>query len=453
MQIYQRGDKYLVILPNLPQWFVVDEFGKAVAELINIGASLDEVVQAHPDCSFNEINQTYNEILSVVKPFDNPIEDASIETSLTAKSTVAMICLTRRCNLECPHCYVDALGFRGDELTIDEHRRIAFDLRENMAIDPGIKYKVNLTGGEPFLRQDIMEIISIYHDNEFGVTMSTNGLLINRSHLTGLRKNDVALSISLDGATAATHDFVRGQGSFQTTTENIKMLTSSGVKVSVNCLVHEDNLSELEDLINLAFSLGCNGFNPINLVQLGRACDSSLKRVSEVFLFRRIAEHLKVRPEMSKMFSFSSLFGSLGSALLTGIACVNCGLGSRPCAYISELGDIYPCPNTQKKEFLLGNVRSDVVASCLNTEHNVYKMFADININTMNGKCGACDVRYFCGGDCRGETYNVTGQLFAPYVACDDRHDSLIELMWIVSEMPQVFEARSDEYISHSRGV
>lgn len=206
---------------------------------------------------------------------------------------------------------------------------------------------------------------------------------------------------------------------------------------------------ELEQMIASAHILGCSGFNPINLVQLGRACRSTLERVSETNVFRRLAEHLGAHPEHRHLFGASSLFSSLGAALLAGITCESCGVGNRPCMYVDEIGNVYPCPNTQREEFKLGNIRTMLFSDCVAKEHPVLTKLRTLRVDTLNPKCSACDVRFFCGGDCRGETYNVTGNLSAPYVACDDRHESLIELMWTVAEYPEFFEERADEYTAN----
>jgi len=98
---------------------------------------------------------------------------------------------------------------------------------------------------------------------------------------------------------------------------------------------------------------------------------------------------------------------------------------------------------------LLGNVRRSSLADCVSINHHVLAKLRELKVSTLNPICSACDVRFFCGGDCRGETYNVTGDLKAPYVACSDRHDSIIELMWIVAENPNLFETRASEYIAN----
>ena len=279
--------------------------------------------------------------------------------------------------------------------------------------------------------------------------MSTNGLLIKDIDMDALAEMNVVLSVSLDGASPGIHDQIRGVGSWERVTEKIRRLVRSGVKVGINCLLHEGNFSELEQIVSLSHKLGCSGFNPINLVQLGRACRSNLCRVSEVKIFRRLANHLIQHPKERHLFNASSLFSSLGAALLAGITCESCGVGNRPCVYIDETGNVYPCPNTQREEFLLGNIRKVPLSECVRLDHPVLKRLRTLQVSTLNDKCASCDIRFFCGGDCRGETYNVSGSLYNPYVACEDRHDSIIELMWIVAEHPEFFKNRAEEYLSN----
>ena len=140
----------------------------------------------------------------------------------------------------------------------------------------------------------------------------------------------------------------------------------------------------------------------------------------------------------------------MGAALYSGITCESCGIGNRPCVYIDEGGDGYPCPNTQNKIFLLGNITKDSIGKCVDFNHSILQELRKLNVNSMNEKCKECDVRYFCGGDCRGETFNVTGDIKAPYVACEDRHASILELMWIVAENPDLFEERAEEYVRNA---
>lgn len=450
MHVYKQGDQFLIVLGDIPQWFIVDQLGLNLTKKIIANENLEKILMDYPCQQRKEIRQTYDDLYPLVFP-PKERDAGTIENALTTKTTVAMVSVTHNCNLKaiCPHCYIDADDLIGNELSVNEHQWLASAIKSSLASDPTRTYRVNLTGGEPFFHRKIIRIIEAYRKVGLEVSMSTNGLLIKDRDIQTLSDLGVILSVSLDGSCSKTHDAVRGKGSWQKVTNKISKLTAAGVKVGINCLVYDANFSELEDVVTLSHNLGCSGFNPINLVQLGRACRSGMKRVPEVEIFRRLAAHLTLHPDHQHLFDSSSLFSSLGAALQAGVVCESCGIGNRPCVYVTETGLVYPCPNTQRIEFLLGDIRKQPLADCVKLSHPVLSMLRELRVDTLNPKCSACDIRYFCGGDCRGETQSVTGDLHAPYVACKDRHDSIIELMWITAEHPEFFDKRANEYITN----
>ena len=443
---YERDGQYLVIFPELPQWAVVTELGVRILRLHVDGSVPRHTMPAHfPDYAPEFITREFDALVELYR--DGQGGQPEISAMLTPRPTIAMIAVTRLCNLRCPHCYVDARCRLGPELTVEEHRHIARQLILTLARDPEAQYRINLTGGEPFVHHEVLSIIEAYRDVGLDVTMSTNAELIRDDQIERLAELNVTLSVSLDGARAATHDAIRGAGQFERVVARMRRMVDRGVRVGINHLVHTGNFHELGETIDLANRLGCSGFNPINLVQLGRACDSSLARVEETKLFRRLTDQLLMHPEQLPLFERTSLYSSLGAALLAGITCASCGVGTRPCVYISPEGDVYPCANTQRPEFSLGNLRQDPLSSVLREDHPVLTVLRGLEVNNLNPSCARCDVRRFCGGDCRGETYNVTGNLRAPYVACQDRHDSLVELMWTVAKHSHLFAKRASEFL------
>jgi len=367
VKVYTRRDRHLVIFPDLPQWAVVTDDGLRILRMqVDEGMTREAAIKRCTGEDPEVIGEQYDDLAALHAPSEGLTQVVS--GMLTPRTTIAMIAVTRSCNLRCPHCYVDACGVQGPELTIDEHRRIATQLVRKLATSPDVTYRINLTGGEPFAHQDIQEIVQAYLDACLEVTISTNALLITDLQADWLARNEVILQVSLDGATAPTHDVIRGLGMFNLVTDRIQALVSKGVKVGVNHLVHEGNFAELEATISLTHRLGCSGFNPINLVQLGRACDSPLVRVPEVRIFEHLSRYLTTHPEQVGLFERTSLFSSLGAALLSGITCASCGVGNRPCVYIAPEGDVYPCANTQRDEFCLGNLRQETsTVSCETT--------------------------------------------------------------------------------------
>ncbi|KKT94036.1 MAG: hypothetical protein A3G57_01685 [Candidatus Andersenbacteria bacterium RIFCSPLOWO2_12_FULL_45_8] len=449
MNVYSRNGRHLLVFADQPQWLVVDDVGKDIADNLFLKKkSIKQIVASYPQEEREVVQSTCAEIVELTS--GSKENEVRINKPLTSHATIAMISLTRTCNLACPHCYVDARKTKGIELSLKEHELLAKQVKEVLATNDLLEYQVNLTGGEPFMRSDISEIVCIYYESGFRVSISTNGLLIKDRHLDLLHQVDAALSISLDGSSANAHEIIRGPGTFKPTVQNIRMLVEREIRVSVNYLVHAGNINELGETISLAYDLGCAAFNPINLIHLGRARKSKLQRAPEAEIFRTLAGHLVTHPEQQAMFRKTSLFSSLGAALMGGIICVSCGVGDRPCVYITPEGDVYPCSNTQDPKFYLGNIRERSLVDCLSKKQPVYVELQTLDVDHLNDICAKCDVRYFCGGDCRGETFKVTGDLYSPYAHCLDRHDSIIELMWIVSESPELFAERSAEYVMNA---
>jgi radical SAM protein with 4Fe4S-binding SPASM domain len=439
-------------MPDISQWLVLDQDGRAVLQGIVDGKDIDEIVKDFSRAFRREIRKTYKELQQMISR-GNDCSVQLLEHTLTARSTVALISVTSACNLHCPHCYVDAAHKTSNELSVDEHRNLAHQIRNELTPDPSLHYRVNLTGGEPFVHPHIMDIIDAYAAVGLEISISTNALLVRDSLIPVLAEKGIIFQVSLDGAVAETHDRNRGEGSFEKTVATIRKLTAHGIRVGINYFLHQQNFDELEAAIQLASDMGCHGFNPINLVQLGRATDkaSGLTRVSDQETFRRIANHFSKHPQHNHLFARNSMFSSIGSALLAGITCVSCGVGNRPCIYVDQVGDVYPCANTQFEEFRLGNIRQQTITEITDRQHPVLTRLRALCVDTLNPTCGSCDVRRFCGGDCRGETYHSTRDLRSPYLECADRHDSIIELMWIVAENTQIFEEQAADYLTRAK--
>src|SRR3989344_4912145 len=196
MMIYKRGGQFLVVFGDIPQWLIVDAVGLGVLKKIGAGQNADQVAEAYRLDERSNILATFEELVALVTRTN---EGTSVgNQALTSKTTVAMVAVTRRCNLQsiCPHCYIDA-GQSQDDLSLEEHRLLAKQLRLCLAIDSQKIYKINLTGGEPFMRHDILGIIRVYNQAGFAVNMSTNAMLIKPKQMIALRELGVTVSVSL----------------------------------------------------------------------------------------------------------------------------------------------------------------------------------------------------------------------------------------------------------------
>ena len=113
------------------------------------------------------------------------------------------------------------------------------------------KILINVTGGEPLVRQDLCEVME-YATKELGFFwgMTSNGILLNDENIKKLKKANMAtISISIDGL-ESTHDEFRGvPGSYQTIIENIKRLQKANFvdHIQVTTVVHKKNIDEIEE--------------------------------------------------------------------------------------------------------------------------------------------------------------------------------------------------------------
>lgn len=190
---------------------------------------------------------------------------------------------TMRCNLHCEFCYVgDLLNIEGEwrqELKLDTLRR-AFPTQEGLS--------VNLTGGEIFMRKDIMEVFDLFREKGYACGyITTNGTIIDEARATALA--DLAargflkhISVSIDGP-GELHDRARGvKGTFQRTQAGLRRLQEAArragapLRVSINTTVARDTLDSLDTMVGVAEELGVTaiGLNHLMFATAGEVADT-----------------------------------------------------------------------------------------------------------------------------------------------------------------------------------
>ncbi len=166
------------------------------------------------------------------------------------------IAVDYRCNLTCEHCSARCLDLPSKpSMTLDHYRALA-DEAERLRF-----FNIQFTGGEPLIRKDLEEIISIFHPRRNLITISTNATLLNGKRLRSLKKAGVdILSVSLDSRDEAVHDSFRGRsGTWRKTVEAVKLARGSGMTVSLSAVIAHDNIrsADLDELAIFIKSLGC----------------------------------------------------------------------------------------------------------------------------------------------------------------------------------------------------
>lgn len=167
--------------------------------------------------------------------------------------------LTSACNLRCVHCLYNNSSYNSDaDLTASQASELVDEL-----IDSGVTYVV-LSGGEIFLRPDLLNILKKLKTNNIAVRLLTNAALINDDIIAELadllNPYSDSVSVSLDGATSKTFKAVRNTDLFEKIITNIKKMSDKNIKVTVVCTVNAINYDEIVDTYKLAKDLGAYNF-------------------------------------------------------------------------------------------------------------------------------------------------------------------------------------------------
>lgn len=297
--------------------------------------------------------------------------------------------ITKRCNLKCIHCdirkthetYSDIIN---KEFSTSEVKEIIDSLKSF-----GTKY-ISISGGEPFLRKDIFELIEYIKNTGMGLHISTNGLLITKE--VAKRINDLGLntvSISLDAVSPELHDEIRGvKGSFEKAVEGIKNLVNyedKHTQVGISPIITNLNLDELPKLVNFAKELGVDAirFQPWHVSLGHNETDISLNITNERFTdLDNTMEQIRYNTKNLGIYTNTDTY-------LRGVRKffqdknridVECFAGSFTCN-ISWLGEVVACAFIPS----LGNVRNDPFEKIWNSQR-----FKDVRKDITKGRCPKC---------------------------------------------------------------
>jgi len=319
--------------------------------------------------------------------------------------------VTRKCNLKCPHCYINATKEElSNELSTDEAKKLIDQICEVS------KPLMILSGGEPLLREDIFELIRYGTEKGLRMGLGSNGALIDTAAAKKLKEAGVkTVSISLDSSVPERHDEFRGvAGSWEKAVRAIKALKANDVLVQVNTTVTQQNHAEIDEIMSLAEQLGVENFHLFFLVPTGRGAkiaDISPTMYEDMIktAFAKTAKHkLNVRPSCAPQFM--RIAKDMNLDMRQWIR--GCIAGLYYCRVYPN-GDITPCPYLPVK---LGNIREKSFSGIW-FNSDVFKALRDFD--ALKGKCGACEYRGLCGG-CRARAYGLSSD-FIDF--CGDLHE------------------------------
>ncbi len=344
--------------------------------------------------------------------------------------------LTYRCTLACEHCYLDA-GGRPQVHTENFLDRSELNTEECFGVidqihDFAPECVTILTGGEPLLRRDIVDIIRYGVGRELWVVIGTNGVRISENLAKALKDEGVrGLALSLDALDPESHDrFRMVRGAWQNTVDGAGILHALDLPFIVQTTVGSHNVGDLERIADFAHDeLGARVWNLYFLVPTGRGqfvSDMSPAGYDDVLatltrIQKKYTSRMLVNAKCAPHYVRTLLETDTDSPFLktfTGGA-GGCPAGTQYMG-IRPNGEVTPCPYLP---LFGGNLKE----SGLETIWRNSELFTRIRQrNGLGGKCGACELKGLCGG-CRARAYGMAGDYMEEDPFCTFETGSLVE--------------------------
>ena len=335
---------------------------------------------------------------------------------------ILTLAITGACNLACNHCWV---GAGAANSAGHAHERTLRRLITEFAALGG--EGIRITGGEPLCHPGWLELLRLSCSLGFRtVSLQTNAMLFGDEHLAALRALDfsgLSIQVSLDGATAPTHDLVRGEGAFEKALDGIRSLAEAGLAQRTTIFFTEmrHNLAEFPALLALAADLGIASVVSGALVRGGRAAEGAALAPPDAAqyaqLLRRYDTEAGFREHYGKLGTMAALEWSAAGSSRTEC----CTFVENP--YLTPEGLLYPCLLCHTNEYAISGVFGKGIAGALVEGAATWSSLLRISRSRADAipECRECPGKSSCAGGCMGRAWGSCGDLMAPDDRCGVR--------------------------------
>lgn len=316
--------------------------------------------------------------------------------SLSKSSARILWEVTGRCNLNCRHCLYFEHGKQvSEDLTFEQMLAIL----DEISIDGSIRF-LWLSGGEPLMRKDIVALCGEITKRGLVPSLSTNGTLLTEERAVTLYRAGVRyVHLSLDGADAPTHDYLRGtSGAFERTLQGMDYLYGAGIQTGASCMVTWNNVDDIPKVIRLGQRHHLSVLSFYLIAPIGRGQHTAYER--ELELMEKIEAVLT--PYIEQSVPRIEVFRTLTREKIT-----NPDMGLMKCRgnyfyTISNDGSLYACPWLAKGTHSVPSV-SLLEASFAEARKVVsasMERYIEERIRLLDDHCSDCGRRVVCQQGC-----------------------------------------------------
>jgi radical SAM protein with 4Fe4S-binding SPASM domain len=342
---------------------------------------------------------------------------------------------TIKCNLTCAHCRrLESNEAVDKDLSTAQAKDLIEQLADLGKDQPFMPVLV-FSGGEPLCREDLFELVGQAQTAGIIPALATNGTLIDAKMAQQIQDSRIVrVAVSLDGATAEVHNKLRQlDRAFERALEGISYLREKNVPFQINITLTKNNAEQLEDIYELAESVGAIAVHIFMLVPVGcgqvlaetdmlspQQYEQKLLEICGLESRGRLQVKVTCGPHYERVIRQQGLHqihlaaeklnddvpgrgGHRGASkgCLAGLAVL----------FVGHQGDVFPCGYLPIK---CGNIIKEKLSEIWYNNKDLARMR---DSNGLEGKCGVCGYRQVCGG-CRGRAYAATGNYMAEEPFC-----------------------------------
>ena len=420
---FRQNDMNIVMDVNSGIVHVVDDVTYRVLEFYK-GEGREETLSAlEKEYGAEELNEVMDDLDELIRAQSlyAPM-DKNYEMAIEDKPIVKALCINiaHDCNLRCKYCFAGQGGYGQWRMLM------SFDVARR-AVDFLIAHsghrehcELDFFGGEPLMNWHVVQQTVTYvrqqekkHDKKIKMSLTTNGMLLDKEKVKYLTDNHISLILSLDGRKEM-HDSMRpgvnNEGTYDRIMKNLQYCIKhrNGEEYYVRGTFTRQNLdftTDVEDMLNHGFP--AVSMEPVVGDDLSYAIDESdLKRIDEEYENLTdfyLERYFSSRPVIYYHFIMDLYRGPCIAKRLRG-----CGAGHEYMCVVPN-GDIYPCHQfVGQEEYAIGSVYDGIT----NTE--LPRLFRDMHV-LNKPTCCKCWAKFFCSGGCHANNIKYGGSIDTPY--------------------------------------
>jgi len=348
----------------------------------------------------------------------------------TGKGPIVVWNCTRTCNLNCKHCYAEAINtYRSGELTTEEAKHFMKTL---------VSYKVPVllfSGGEPLMRNDIFDLIEFGNQIGLRMVISTNGTLIDRDKAKLIKELGISYAgISLDGLNEVNDAFRGVAGAFEKAMEGFHNCREAGQKTGLRLTLNKANLQELPAIFDLIENEKIQRVCFYHLVYSGRGSDianedlthEETRKALDFIIDKTIDFHnrgieteiLTVDNHCDGIYLYKYMKNRDNEQSEKILSLITANGGNRSGSAISSVdweGNVYIDQFT--RDTPLGNIREKSFGDIWDGVGNPFLEMLRDRKNHLKGRCASCSWLEQCNGNFRARAQS-TGDIWASDPAC-----------------------------------